>query len=101
VSQPVAVCHQPELFPADLLAQFRASIRFVSLGPARNRARFYRLHWQPTLWGELALVQTWGRLGTAGRTRVAIYPDRLSAQENIARVIIHRLRHDYTLIGWD
>lgn len=34
---------------------------------ARNMARFYRLTVEPTLFGEVALVREWGRIGGAGR----------------------------------
>ncbi len=49
------------------LARFRGRVRFGSVDPARNRARFYTLTWQPALWGGGAIVRTWGRLGGLGR----------------------------------
>ena len=47
----------------ETLAGFRAYVRFESVDPAENRRRFYDLTWQPTLFGEGALVRTWGRQG--------------------------------------
>jgi predicted DNA-binding WGR domain protein len=91
---------QPELFPPAILAQFRCSLRFASVEPAKNRARFYTLHWQRSLWQEEALVQSWGRIGTPGRRQVTFYAERVQAQETIMRVIQHRLQHGYYIVEW-
>jgi predicted DNA-binding WGR domain protein len=91
---------QPELFPPAILAQFRFALRFTSLDPAKNRARFYTLHWQRGLWQEEALVQRWGRIGTVGRHRATFYARREQAQETIMRVIQHRLQHGYHIVEW-
>lgn len=64
--------------PAEL-PPFRSFIRLESIDPSRNRARFYALAWQPTLWGEEALRCTWGRLGTLGRSHVTVYADETQA----------------------
>ena len=34
---------------------------------ARNAARFYVLAIEPSLYGDAALVRTWGRIGSLGR----------------------------------
>jgi predicted DNA-binding WGR domain protein len=96
----VSQWQQPELFPPAILAQFRCALRFVSIDPAKNRARFYTLHWQRSLWQEEALVQRWGRIGTPGRTRATFYAGREQAQELITRVIQHRLQHGYHIVEW-
>ncbi len=58
--------------------------------PVRNMARFYVLDLQPTLFGEVALVRTWGRIGSSGRAMMVTYPavgaataaaDRLTRQK--------------------
>ncbi|RUM95662.1 WGR domain-containing protein [Pseudaminobacter arsenicus] len=54
----------------------------------RNMARFYELSVKPTLFGEVALVRRWGRIGTWGRQRIDIHPHghaALAALEDIAR----------------
>jgi hypothetical protein len=68
----------PTLGPAmvETLAGFRAYIRFQSSDPEQNRLRFYDLRWQPTLFGEGALVRVWGRQGQPGTIRATVYPDR-------------------------
>ncbi len=93
---------QPERFPLEVLAGFQVAMTFISLDPATNRARFYHLQWQSTLWGELALIQTWGRIRTvSGRRRVRLYPVRTHAHDAIIQIIRHRLRHGYQITAWD
>jgi hypothetical protein len=48
----------------ETLAGFRAYVRFQSTDPQQNRLRFYDLRWQPTLFGDGALVRVWGRKGS-------------------------------------
>ena len=43
---------------------------------SRNMARFYVLAIEPTLFGEMALVREWGRIGSMGRRRLDLYPNR-------------------------
>ena len=37
--------------------QFAQTLRLVSIDPSRDRARVYIFTWQPTLWGEFALIR--------------------------------------------
>jgi predicted DNA-binding WGR domain protein len=82
------------------VAAFRASARLTSVDPAANRFRFYALAWRPTLWGDFALVQTWGRLGGSGRSRTTVYASRAAAQGEIARLLRRRLRRGYRVAAW-
>ncbi len=82
------------------VARFQCRVRFVSRDPARDRARFYTLTWQPALWGGGALVRRWGRLGGSGRALTAFYPDRASAQASVERLIRRRLRRGYRVVEW-
>lgn len=43
------------------------------IDPTRNMARFYRLSIEPSLFGDVALVREWGRIGGLGRTRVDLF----------------------------
>ena len=56
----------PEPVVVEEVARCACRVRFVSLDPAKNRARFYTITWQPALWGGGALVRRWGRLGGRG-----------------------------------
>ncbi len=84
----------------EVLAQFQHYLRFVSLDPAKNRARFYLLSWQVSLAGDMALVCTWGRLGTQGRTRVVFVLDRAEAEQHLAHLIRRRLKRGYQVSEW-
>jgi predicted DNA-binding WGR domain protein len=44
------------------------SLRCVDL--ARNMARFYSMEVERDLFGRVVLVRRWGRIGTAGNTRL-------------------------------
>ena len=91
---------QREEVPAEALAQFQHYVRFVSQDATKNRQRFYLLRWQPTLEGDTALVCTWGRLGTHGRSRTICSPTRAQVQEQLVYLIRRRLQHGYHVTAW-
>jgi predicted DNA-binding WGR domain protein len=91
---------QPEEILIETLVQFTDYIRFVSRDPAKNRNRFYLLSWQPTLDGNTALVCTWGRLGTQGRSRLICYANQPAAQDMVPRIIKRRLQRGYQVVAW-
>ena len=74
--------------------------RFVTLDPARNRARFSTLTWQPAPWGLGAIVRRWGWLGSQRRWLSRCYLDQASAQASVARLLRRRLRPGYRVIAW-
>ena len=84
--------------PAGDLGQFKAYLRLVSVDAARNRFRFYSLSWHPMLWGGGALVRSWGRIGTKGRSLQVFYQDRGSAQQLVEQTVRRRLQHGYQLV---
>ena len=92
---------EPDPAGVERLAAFRRGVRLVSLDPATNRSRFYALAWRRSLFGEPALVCTWGRLGTVGRHRVRVFPDAQRAQAAIVALLRRRLRHGYRVVEWD
>jgi len=69
----------------------------TSVDSSRNRYRIYRLMWQPTLWGEDVLVQTWGRLGTDGRSRICFLTDAQQAQTAMTELVRRRFLHGYAI----
>jgi predicted DNA-binding WGR domain protein len=77
-----------------------ASICLASIDPRINRHRLYRLSWQPTLWGEGALMRWWGRRGSQGRSKLTFYPDQTHAQHEFQRLLRLRLRHGYQPQAW-
>ena len=84
---------------AAVVASFASAARFVSVDPATRRFRFSELRWQPTLWGGVALVRAWGRLGAPGRWAATEYPDRAAAQPDVERAVRRRLGRGYRLVA--
>ena len=84
----------------ETLVGFRAYVRFESVDAAENRRRVYDLAWQPTLFGDGALVRTWGRQGQPGTTRATFYPDRACAMAEVRQVVRRRLQHGYHVTDW-
>lgn len=56
----------------------------VRIVPSENMARFYGIALQPTLFGEVAVVRCWGRIGTRGRAMAVTYPDKEQAADALA-----------------
>lgn len=51
----------------------------------RNMMRFYRLDVQLTLFGEWALVKEWGRIGSGGTVRSAVFDSEEAAEAAMVR----------------
>ncbi len=79
---------------------FTRELRLVSIDASRNRARFYLLQWQPTLWGTVMLVRVWGRLGGRGRSQVVLETDVPQLDAALTRLVRQRRRHGYQLVDW-
>ena len=90
----------PDALAGEQVARFQCQVRFESCDPAKNRARFYTITWQPVLWGGGATVRRRGRLGGPGRALTTFYDDRASAQESIERLIRRRLQRGYQVVAW-
>lgn len=63
-------------------------IRLARCDPERNMARFYVLALEPTLFGEVSLSRTWGRIGTRGQVMIATFDgvaEAGSAREKLER----------------
>lgn len=50
-----------------------APVHLTRRDPDRNMARFYRIALAPTLFGEVALVRNWGRVGTTGQAMMETF----------------------------
>jgi predicted DNA-binding WGR domain protein len=47
--------------------------------PEKNMARFYALAVQPTLFGEVSLMRSWGRIGTRGQQKLHVFNEEKCA----------------------
>lgn len=63
--------------------------------PTRNMARFYAISLEPTLFGDIALVREWGRIGRPGRRRLDLFPSVASAEAASARLQAVKERRGY------
>ncbi|TWA89398.1 putative DNA-binding WGR domain protein [Bradyrhizobium stylosanthis] len=61
----------------------------------RDRARFYKLDVQPTLFGECSLVRERGRIGRAGTVRIETYRSRGVADIAMAENWVRKLKRGY------
>ena len=55
-----------------------------------NMNRFYALHLQGDLFGGVALVREWGRIGHPGTVRAALFPSGDEAHAELARTLERR-----------
>jgi predicted DNA-binding WGR domain protein len=63
--------------------------------PAANAFRFYRMALWPDLFGRIALMREWGRIGRAGQLRLEPYDDRQQAEAALDRVVQQKQRKGY------
>lgn len=63
----------------------------------RNMARFYALALEPTLFGNIALIRRWGRIGTHGRQKIELFAEPKSAEVALARLRYSKLQRGYEL----
>ncbi len=60
-----------------------------------NMARFYVLAIEPTLFGDMALVREWGRIGSSGRRRLDLYSALASTAEALDVWLTRKARREY------
>jgi predicted DNA-binding WGR domain protein len=68
---------------------------FRRIDPARNMARFYVVMLQPTLFGEMAVVRQWGRIGTRGREKTEYFRGDAEAISAATRLAERKMRRGY------
>jgi len=76
-----------------------APIHLRRIDPTRAMARFYALELAPTLFGPVALVRRWGRIGTAGRILVEFHDGEAAARAAAARWERAKRRRGYVDAG--
>jgi predicted DNA-binding WGR domain protein len=69
--------------------------------PAANMARFYVLSIEESLFGDIALIREWGRLGTAGRRRIELHETEGSAIEALETWLRRKQRRGYRIRNGD
>jgi len=60
-----------------------------------NMARFYHVDIAPTLFGEVFVLRSWGRIGTHGRTSVETFATPEAAETAAARTLRQKAQRGY------
>jgi predicted DNA-binding WGR domain protein len=90
--------HRSHPKPRQLTLPFLA-VSLRRLEPGRNVARFYALAVERDLFGRVVVVRQWGRIGTAGRTRLDEHPDEGRAVAAMTKLEASKRRRGYALTG--
>jgi predicted DNA-binding WGR domain protein len=76
-----------------------APVHLQRIDLGRNIARFYSMAVERDLFGHVVLVRRWGRLGTAGRTRLDEYRGEGEALAALQALQTTKRRKGYQAIG--
>ena len=68
-----------------------------SIDAARKRSRLYGMTACRTLFGEVALVIAWGRIGHRLQRRTEMFSDELALRRRRHALLMRRKRHGYAL----
>jgi len=63
--------------------------------PAKNRFRYYGVSVERNLFGDRSVIVRWGRIGRAGRQRVAASGDAGAMDIRARRLVRDKLRRGY------
>lgn len=70
-------------------------LRLQRIDAARNMWRFYHLALHSTLFGEHAVVRSWGRIGAAGLCKTMTFADLNAARRAFKRIEAAKRRRGY------
>ena len=65
------------------------------IDPAKNMRRRYELSLQPTLFGPIAVIRHWGRIGGGGQTKEDWLPSEAEAVAKAAQILGEKRRRGY------
>jgi predicted DNA-binding WGR domain protein len=65
------------------------------IDPDANMARFYCIDVATTLFGDVSVLRTWGRIGTHGQTRIETCATVDDAERSTARTLRQKMRRGY------
>lgn len=61
----------------------------------RNMARYYMLAIQPTLFGETAVVRSWGRIGKMGGEMTEVFGTEKDAVSRFLELVLRKRKRGY------
>ncbi|MCW0021333.1 WGR domain-containing protein [Rhizobium sp. BT-226] len=62
---------------------------------SRNMARYYALAIRPTLFGEIAVVRSWGRIGRAGGEMTEVFGTDKDAISRFLELVLQKRKKGY------
>ncbi len=74
-------------------------VHLIHVDPDVNMARFYGIELQPTLFGEVSVLRTWGRIGTNGQAMMVTYDDEAQAADALHKLERQKRRRGYVPVG--
>ncbi|WP_299987051.1 WGR domain-containing protein [uncultured Ruegeria sp.] len=74
-------------------------VHLIHVDPDVNMARFYGIELQPTLFGEVSVFRTWGRIGTNGQAMIVTYEDEAQAADALHKLERQKRRRGYVPVG--
>ncbi|WP_377189316.1 WGR domain-containing protein [Ruegeria meonggei] len=74
-------------------------VHLIHVDPDVNMARFYGIELQPTLFGEISVFRTWGRIGTNGQAMMVTYDDEAEAADALQKLDRQKRRRGYVPIA--
>ena len=69
------------------------------IDPQANMARFYCIDVAATLFGDVSVLRTWGRIGTHGRTRLETCANVEEAERAASQTLRQKTRRGYRPSG--
>ncbi|WP_377194328.1 WGR domain-containing protein [Ruegeria meonggei] len=74
-------------------------VHLIHVDPDVNMARFYGIELQPTLFGEVSVLRTWGSIGTNGQAMMVTYDDEAQAADALDKLERQKRRRGYVPVG--
>ena len=69
------------------------------IDPDANMARFYCIEVAATLFGDVSVLRTWGRIGTHGRTSIETCASIEEAERAASQTLRQKMRRGYRPSG--
>jgi predicted DNA-binding WGR domain protein len=77
------------------LNTLQRELELRQIDPARGRARRYHLARSQSLFGESAILITWGRIGRPARVRIETFISEAKLRERWRELLARRHAHGY------
>ncbi|UXT61363.1 WGR domain-containing protein (plasmid) [Agrobacterium fabrum] len=68
---------------------------YQRIDASRNMARYYTLAIRPTLFGEIAVVRSWGRIGRAGGEMTEVFGNEKDAISRFLELVLQKRKRGY------